>query len=159
MIRFSISSICYQRGVFEEDCFKCKPYDGLPIHQLDSTGQNKDGELVILNAEAFSPTQWLERGIFKALEQEYLSGLTFALCSKQPMTGKDILLEKYEFRLTYAGEKTHASINGQALDSTNELKSQAKKFLRSLIAFVETLDELPEDRWLTMMLKVIFLNS
>jgi hypothetical protein len=158
MIRISVSSICYQRGVFEEDCFKCKPYDGLPIHQLDSAGQNKDGELVIRNAEAFSLTQWLERGVFKALEQEYLSGLTFALCSKQPITGEDILLEKYEFRLTYAGENTHASINGQALDSKNDLKSQAKKFLRSLIAFVETLDDLPEDRWLTMMLKVIFLN-
>lgn len=158
MIRISVSSICYQRGLFEADCFKCKPYDGLPIHQLDSAVQNKDGELIIRNAEAFSLTQWLERGVFKALEQEFLSGLTFALCTKQPITGEDILLEKYEFRVNYAGEDKCASINGHNLDSKSDLKSQAKKFLRSLIAFVETLDDLPEDRWITMMLKVMCLR-
>lgn len=154
MIRISVSSICYQRGVFEADCFKSRPYDGLPIHQLDSAVQDENGEIKVRNGEAFQLTQWLERGVFQALEKEFLHGLTFALCSKHPVSGEDILLEKYDFKITYSGDDKRASINGAALDSKNDLKSQAKKFLRSLIAFVETLDDLPQDRWITMMLKV-----
>ena len=133
MIRISVSSICYQRGVFEADCFKSRPYDGLPIHQLDSAVQDENGEIKVRNGEAFQLTQWLERGVFNALEKEFL----------------------HDFKITYSGEEKRASINGAALDSKNDLKSQAKKFLRSLIAFVETLDDLPQDRWITMMLKVI----
>lgn len=154
MIRISVSSICYQRGVFEADCFKSRPYDGLPIHQLDSAIQDENGQIKVRNGEAFQLTQWLERGVFQALEKEFLHGLTFALCSKHPISGEDILLEKYDFKITYSGDDKRASINGAALDSKNDLKSQAKKFLRSLIAFVETLDDLPQDRWITMMLKV-----
>ena len=156
MIRISVSSICYQRGVFEADCFKSRPYDGLPIHQLDSAVQDENGQIKVRNGEAFQLTQWLERGVFQALEKEFLHGLTFALCSKHPITGEDILLEKYDFKISYSSNDKRASINGAPLDSKNDLKSQAKKFLRSLIAFVETLDDLPQDRWITMMLKVIF---
>jgi HORMA domain len=154
MIRISVSSICYQRGVFEADCFKSRPYDGLPIHQLDSAVQDENGEIKVRNGEAFQLTQWLERGVFQALEKEFLHGLTFALCSKHPISGEDILLEKYDFKISYSGDDKRASINGATLDSKYDLKSQAKKFLRSLIAFVETLDDLPQDRWITMMLKV-----
>lgn len=155
MIRISISSICYQRGVFEADCFQSKPYDGLPIRQLDCAHKDEDGQVHVRNGEAFQLTQWLERGVFQALENEYLHGLTFALCSKHPVTGEDMLLEKYDFKVTYIGDDHRATINGASLDSKSELKAQAKKFLRSLIAFVETLDDLPQDRWITMMLKVI----
>jgi HORMA domain len=156
MMRISVSSICYHRGIFEEDCFKSKPYDNLPIHQLDSAYQKPDGTITVRNNEAFMLTQWLERGVFHALELQYLNCLTFALCTKHPTTGQDILLEKYDFKVTYSGENGSATFNGVPIDSKEDLKNQAKKFLRGLIAFVETLDDLPSDRWITMMIKVIF---
>jgi hypothetical protein len=153
MIRISVSSICYQRGVFESDCFVSKPYDGLPIHQLNSAKQGDNGQIEVLNGEAFQLTQWLERGVFQVLQKEFLQGMTFALCSKHPVTGEDMLLEKYDFKIAYSGNDKRASINGVPLDSKLDLKNQAKKFLRSLIAFVETLDDLPQNRWITIMLK------
>jgi hypothetical protein len=153
-MRISISSICFHRGIFDEDCFKSKPYDGLPIHQLDSASQTPDGKIMVRDSEAFMLTQWLERGVFRVLEEQYLSELTFALCSRHPTTGEDVLLEKYDFRVNYGSGDQAASINGQLLGSKDDLKSQAKKFLRSLIAFVQTLDDLPKDRCITIILKV-----
>ena len=100
MIRISLSSICHERGIFDEDCFKMKvtqylsftlfiplprssllwqTHDGLQIHQLDSAAQQPDGTITIHNHEAFMLTQWLERGVFKALEEQYLQVLFFCV--------------------------------------------------------------------------------
>ena len=158
MIRISVSSICYQRGIFEADCFKSKPYDGLAIHQLDSATQDEEGNIEVRNEEAFLLTQWLERGVFIALEKKFLSCMTFAICTKHPITGVDLLLEKYEFKLGYKDGQS-ISLNNVSMDSKDELKSQAKKFLRSLISFVQTLDDLPADRWITIMLKVMIAQT
>ena len=153
MIRISLSSICHERSIFDEDCFKTKLHDGLQIHQLDSASQQPDGTIVVHNNEAFMLTQWLERGVFKALEEQFLHALTFAVCARHPLTGDDLVLEKYEFKLTYMSEGGGATLNGEKLDSKDDLKQQAKKFLRTLISFTSTLDTLPADRWLTMMIK------
>jgi hypothetical protein len=99
-------------------------------------------------------TQWLERGVFRLLEQQYLSDLVFALCARHPSTGEDVLVERYDFKVNYSKDGEAASLNGAVLGSKDDLKIQAKRFLRSLIAFVGTLDDLPADRWITIMLKV-----
>ena len=129
-------------------------HDGLQIHQLDSATQQPDGTIVVHNNEAFMLTQWLERGVFRALEEQFLHALTFAVCASHPHTGEDIVLEKYEFKLTYmSSDGKGPTFNGAPLDSKDDLKAQAKKFLRTLISFTSTLDTLPADRWLTMMIK------
>lgn len=71
---------------------------------------------------------------------------------KHPLTSEDVLLENYEFRLhSYDGS---ATINGVRLVSKDDLKSQATKFVRMLVEFTNTLDSLPQDRWITISLKV-----
>jgi len=116
----------------------------------------------------------LERGVFKALEEQYLQAMTFAVCTQHPSTGEDLVVEKYEFKLTYMSEdgSVAPTLNGAPMDSKDDLKvrpflapffmpllsspvrclpparqREAKKFLRSLISFAQTLDDLPEDRW------------
>ncbi len=113
------------------------------------------GEVSIINEEAFLVTQWLERGVFLALEHEYITSMVFAIFTKDPKSKADILLETYEFRITYPSQDHHfPQINDVDLTSKDAVKNQAVKLIRSLTEFTATLDNLPEERWITMELKV-----
>ena len=120
-------------------------------------GAHKDesGTISVDNYEAFLLTQWLEKGVFSALELSYLSALTFAVYSKHPITKEDILLETYEFRVT-CPENGPARVNEVDLLSKETVKTQAAMFIRSLTQFASTLDILPSERWITLQLKVLF---
>ena len=121
-------------------------------------GAHKDesGTISVDNYEAFLLTQWLEKGVFSALELSYLSALTFAVYSKHPITKEDILLETYEFRVT-CPDNGPARVNEVDLLSKETVKTQAAMFIRSLTQFASTLDILPSERWITLQLKVLFL--
>ena len=114
-----------------------------------------DGDtIVVTNQDAFEVTQWLEKGVFKALEDQYMDQLTFAIFTAHPVTGEDLLLETYEFKCTYPGinaegKRTKPKVNNQSLDK-NTLKAQANKFVRSLIEFSNSLEDIPEERWITI---------
>ena len=120
-------------------------------------GAHKDesGTISVDNYEAFLLTQWLEKGVFSALELSYLSALTFAVYSKHPITKEDILLETYEFRVT-CPDNGPARVNEVDLLSKETVKTQAAMFIRSLTQFASTLDILPSERWITLQLKVLF---
>lgn len=128
------------------------------IHQLQGAKKEDDGEISVTHPDAFLLTQWLEQGVFHALEQEYLSALVFAIYAKQPVTNEDILLETYEFRATYQGDEKTAKINDVSLLSKESVKNQAAKFIRSLTEFAGTLDSLPDSCWITLQLKVKIYN-
>lgn len=154
-IRISISSICYIRDLFPHSCFKSKPYGNVEVHQLQGATKNDDGEIAVSNADAFLLTQWLEQGVFHALEQEYLSSVTFAIYSQHPVTQRDILLETYEFRTTFQRDGDAPKINDVSL-TKDAMKNQAAKFIRALTEFSGTLDALPDKCWITLQLKVRF---
>lgn len=50
----------------------------------------------------FNCFQWLEKGVFAALAEEYLKTLTFAVYTKDS-TGSDTLIETYSFSFEYSG--------------------------------------------------------
>lgn len=152
-MRISISSICYVRDLFPRDCFKNKPYGNVDIHQLQGAKKKDNGEIMVTHPDAFLLTQWLEQGVFHALELEYLSSVVFAIFSKHPVTQDDLLLETYEFKVSYQAEGA-AKINEVALVSKESVKNQAAKFIRSLTEFSGTLDALPDTCWITLQLKV-----
>lgn len=156
-IRISISSICFHRDIFPGSCFKRREYgsEKMSAHIYTLEPAVMDGEdVVVRNQDAFNVTQWLEQGVFKALEDQYLDQLTFAIFTSHPITGDDMLLETYEFKCTYPGISADGKIikpkmNNQSLDK-QALKSQANKFVRSLIEFSSTLEDIPEERWITI---------
>eukprot|EP01038_Epipyxis_sp_PR26KG_P004772 gene4772-6694_t len=153
MIRISLSSICYMRDLFPTSCYKNQQYGSIEIHQLRGAEKDDIGEVIVNNQEAFLLTQWIEKGIFSALESEYLQSVTFAIFSYHPITNESIVLETYEFKVSYQNQNGSASINGASMFSKESLKQQAGKFIRSLTEFTSTLDELPSDRWITIQLK------
>jgi hypothetical protein len=79
IIRASVSQICYLRGLFEEKIFRDKPYAGLNIKTLHAVEKNETtGERVIIDPDAHLVTEWLERGVFPALQARYLHEVIFA---------------------------------------------------------------------------------
>eukprot|EP01036_Dinobryon_divergens_P054348 gene54348-72626_t len=150
MLRLSVSSICYIRSIFPSECFSSKDYAGLKVHQLECAEKTPDGEINIRYPEAFLLTQWLERGVFEALEKHYLKSLSFAVFVKHPKTGDETLLESYQFVVNYPDGQS-ATLNGVPTTKDN-LKKQAVTFIRCLVEFTNTLEELPEERWLSMKL-------
>ena len=111
--------------------------------------------------EAFLLTQWLEKGVFAALESEYLHSMIFAVYTKHPITKQDILIETYDFKMSYFSETEAkskikaAKINGVELGTKDSVKKLASAFIKNLSAFAGSLDLLPPDRWITIQLKVI----
>ena len=129
-------------------------YGGSEIHQLESANIDDNGDIIVKNIEAFRLTQWLERGVFDAIEKEYLKSLTFAIQTKHPITSEMLTVETYEFTIAYEStDGSTATINGVQLLSNDGLKAQAKRFLKTVYDFSSTLDDLPEERTLSMMLK------
>ncbi len=116
--------------------------------------KDKDGNIQIINEEAFLVTQWLQNGVFQALDAGYVSSLTFIIYTKNPLTGKDTILETYEFKITYPDGKNHATVNDIQLFSKESVKQQASHFIRALIDFCGTLDSIPDERWITLQLQV-----
>lgn len=113
MLRLSISTICYSRNLFPKECFTEKPYGDaeLPtIYQLESAKVDDDGKVIILNDDAFLLTQWLEKGVFDALQKKYLKSMTFAILDEN-----NNLSETYTFQVGYEEinkEKVPSTLNG-----------------------------------------------
>ena len=126
----------------------------MKIVQLEAAEVGEDGELNVKDQKAFLLTQWLEAGVFKALEDEFLYKMTFAIYSKHPLTNEDILLETYEFKFTFADNDASATINDVPIRSREDVKAQAGKFIRTLVTFAQSLEVLPENNWVTIELKV-----
>ncbi len=115
--------------------------------------------------DAFLLTQWLEKGVFEALTDKYLRKLIFAIMTTHQTTGEEIVLEEYEFNLDYCQSSSSTSVNGKSQHkeatingvkiTKQSLKDQANKFVRALIEFSATLEDVPEHRWITLQLAYI----
>lgn len=151
MIRLSVSSICYLRNVFPADCFSSRDYAGLKVHQIECAERDENGDTIVKNRDAFLLTQWLEKGVFEALTARYLKTMSFTVYSKDA-AGFDCVVETYSFAFEYPPDAP-PTVNGQRMDR-DSMKKQAVSFIRCLVEFAGTLEELPEDRWLTLKLTV-----
>ena len=162
MLRLSISSICYSRNLFPLDCFAARPYGSgseFPmVHQLESVKLNEKGENEVVNTDAFLITQWLERGVFDALQKTFLKQMIFAIMIPRDEKlayddNNSSLLETYTFNISYS------DVNGKILPSLNgvpatkeNLKKQAISFIRNLTSFIGSLELIPSERILTLKL-------
>jgi meiosis-specific protein HOP1 len=154
-VRISVSSICYMRHLFPDDCYRQIEYGSSRIHQLHSAEVDDKGNVTVKNKDAFLLTQWLEKGVFAAMTEEYLHSLVFSVFTRHPKTKEDLLLENYEFKVAYTDDPGTVKVNDISLHSKEDVKLQAAKFIRSLIEFTNTLDDLPEDRWITLSITVL----
>ena len=80
----TISSVCYLRNLFPEDCFQDKSLSGIQIKSLQPA-----------NEESRTLIDWLEKGVFEALKKKYLRVIIFGVCS-DPSRDMDTMIESFE---------------------------------------------------------------
>ena len=169
LFRTAISSICYPRGLFSEECFSDRSVVGLNIKSL-TTGNRQAARIV----------GWLEDGVFDALERRYLSEVVFGVTT-DPGDPK-ALVEAYKFDVKYpdsdgpnngpdenpgeikaddivAVETTATTFKMSMSDdlfkpvTRASVKEATVTLLRRLMAMTQMLPELPEKRFIYMGLR------
>ncbi|EFC42471.1 meiotic specific asynaptic protein [Naegleria gruberi] len=169
LMRTAISSVCYLRNLFPEDCFQDKSLSGIQIKSLQPS-----------NEEARTLIDWLEKGVFEALKKKYLRTIIFGVCS-DPSREIDSMLESYEckyytnwfvqlsalsVKVTYPDKeegqlnisraadsnKTNKKIGIKGTQTKQEITQSMVMMLRTLITLAQTLQPIPETRYITMKL-------
>jgi meiosis-specific protein len=85
----TIGSIAYVRMLFPEDNFLTKGLDGIAVKTLK---QN-------VSIEANTLLEWIEKGVFDAIQKQYLNQLVFGIYL-DPHNPLD-LTEHYQFEFSY----------------------------------------------------------
>ncbi|CAM9474375.1 unnamed protein product, partial [Choristocarpus tenellus] len=69
LVRISISTVCHIRNIFPAYCFQERAYAGMRIYQLDCASRDPStNKTVVRDEQAYMLTQWLEYGVFQAVE-------------------------------------------------------------------------------------------
>jgi hypothetical protein len=159
LIRTAVSSICYIRHLFPESNFTDRILSGLNIKTL--LPNSPETKLVI---------DWLEQGVFDAVEKKFLRMLVFGMYLDP--TKESTLIECYSFRLSYDGNDYNLDISRQvfviSFDSkiSKGLKENTRRsfftkdgikqatisMIRTLISLAQTLSPIPKTRYLVMKL-------
>ncbi|XP_057826129.1 meiosis-specific protein ASY1 isoform X2 [Cryptomeria japonica] len=160
LLRIAIFNISYIRGLFPEKYFNDKSVPALEM---------KIKKLMPMDAESRRLIDWMEKGVYDALEKKYLKTLLFCVCEKEdgPM------LEEYAFAFSYGSscsEEVSMNINrsgnkkqgttfkSNSVDLTpNQMRSSACKMVRTLVQLMRTLDRMPEER--TILMKLFYYDD
>ena len=149
VLRSSISSIAYLRYIFPEENFMDAQLAGLKIKTL-IPGSNP--EITIIS-------DWLENGVFDALEKHFLRALVFSIFAK--FNDPTSLLESYTFKFSYPSENDVSldviTNNGKektnlSLVTKDQIQQAWCTMIRTLITLSHTLPPLPNERHLSMKL-------
>nr|TKS08676.1 HORMA domain-containing protein 1-like isoform X2 [Populus alba] len=156
LLRIAIFNISYIRGLFPEKYFNDKSVPALEM---------KIKKLMPMDAESRRLIDWMEKGVYDALQKKYLKTLLFCVC--EAIEGP--MIEEYTFSFSYSdSESQEVSMNINRTgnkkqggtfkyNSTNEItpnqmRSSACKMVRTLVQLMRTLDKMPEERAILMKL-------
>nr|XP_027086387.1 meiosis-specific protein ASY1-like [Coffea arabica] len=155
LLRIAIFNISYIRGLFPEKYFTDKSVPALDM---------KIKKLMPMDAESRRLIDWMEKGVYDALQKKYLKTLLFCVC--EAVEGP--MIEEYAFSFSYPNsdsQEVSMNINRSGTkkggtfkcNSTkevtpNEMRSSACKMVRTLVQLMRTLDQMPEERIILMKL-------
>ncbi|XP_026409397.1 meiosis-specific protein ASY1-like isoform X3 [Papaver somniferum] len=149
LLRIAISNISYIRGLFPENYFNDKSVPALEM---------KIKKLMPIDAESRRLIDWMEKGVYDALQKKYLKTLLF--CISEAIDGP--MIEEYAFSFSYSnsdseevmmnisrtGNKKQGATfksNGNTDITPNQMRSSACKMVRTLVQLMRTLDRMPEE--------------
>ncbi|KAI3898995.1 hypothetical protein MKW92_019568 [Papaver armeniacum] len=158
LLRIAIFNISYIRGLFPENYFNDKSVPALEM---------KIKKLMPIDAESRRLIDWMEKGVYDALQKKYLKTLLF--CISEAIDGP--MIEEYAFSFSYSnsdseevmmnisrtGNKKQGATfksNGNADITPNQMRSSACKMVRTLVQLMRTLDRMPEER--TILMKLLY---
>ncbi|OMO60487.1 DNA-binding HORMA [Corchorus capsularis] len=161
LLRIAIFNISYIRGLFPEKYFNDKSVPALEM---------KIKKLMPLDAESRRLIDWMEKGVYDALQKKYLKTLLFCIC--ESMDGA--MIEEYAFSFSYSnsdsqevsmninrtGNKKQGGTfkcNSTTEVTPNQMRSSACKMVRTLVQLMRTLDRMPEER--TILMKLLYYDD
>ena len=155
MMTMCFGCLAFLRGLFPDDNFvdqkfvpeKCnRDYDrgNASSIRIKTLVRNKSEE-----ADLF--LDWLEKGVFQSLKLGYLKAISLGIFVDENEPNN--LLETYLFSFDYQEQNIILNINGQ-VDQISLLDSRkmVQQLMRRFIIITQSLDPLPEKRFLTMRL-------
>ncbi|CAN4075596.1 unnamed protein product [Withania somnifera] len=114
-------------------------------------------KLMPMDAESRRLIDWMEKGVYDALQKKYLKTLLFCVC--EAIDGP--VIEEYAFSFGYPssnseevsmnvnriGTKKGGTIkcNSTTEITPNQMRSSACKMVRTLVQLMRTLDKMPEE--------------
>ncbi|XP_027334869.1 meiosis-specific protein ASY1 [Abrus precatorius] len=161
LLRIAIFNISYIRGLFPEKYFNDKSVPALEM---------KIKKLMPVDAESRRLIDWMEKGVYDALQKKYLKTLLFCVC--EAVDGP--MIEEYAFSFSYSdSDKQEVSMNINRTgnkrqggtfkcNSTTEItpqqmRSSACKMIRTLVQLMRTLEKMPEER--TILMKLLYYDD
>ncbi|XP_050373206.1 meiosis-specific protein ASY1-like isoform X2 [Argentina anserina] len=161
LLRIAIFNISYIRGLFPEKYFNDKSVPALEM---------KIKKLMPMDAESRRLIDWMEKGVYDALQKKYLKTLLFCVC--EDVEGP--MIEEYTFSFSYSnsdsqevsmnisrsGNKKQGGTfkyNSTTEITPNQMRSSACKMVRTLVQLMRTLDRMPEER--TILMKLLYYDD
>ncbi|MQM13370.1 hypothetical protein Taro_046292, partial [Colocasia esculenta] len=168
LLRIAIFNISYIRGLFPEKYFNDKSVPALEM---------KIKKLMPVDAESRRLIDWMEKGVYDALQKKYLKALLFCICEH----AEGPMIEEYAFSFSYScsdneevsmnvtrsGNKKHGmTFKSNSTDITRDQMrhcfdlqgvSSACKMVRTLVQLMRTLDQMPEER--TILMKLLYYDD
>ncbi|XP_068328010.1 meiosis-specific protein ASY1-like [Pyrus communis] len=161
LLRIAIFNISYIRGLFPEKYFNDKSVPALEM---------KIKKLMPMDAESRRLIDWMEKGVYDALQKKYLKTLLFCVCE----TVEGPMIEEYTFSFSYSNSESQEvsmnisrsgnkkeggtfKCNSTAEITPNQMRSSACKMVRTLVQLMRTLDKMPEER--TILMKLLYYDD
>ncbi|PSS13675.1 HORMA domain-containing protein, partial [Actinidia chinensis var. chinensis] len=161
LLRIAIFNISYIRGLFPEKYFNDKSVPALEM---------KIKKLMPMDAESRRLIDWMEKGVYDALQKKYLRTLLFCVC--EAVEGP--MIEEYAFSFSYSSSDSQEvsmninrtgnkkqrgtfKCNSMTEVTPNQMRSSACKMVRTLIQLMRTLDRMPEER--TILMKLLYYDD
>lgn len=155
MITMCFGCLAFLRGLFPDDNFvdqKFVPEKCTKDYDKNSASSIRIKTLVRDKSdEANLFLDWLENGVFQTLRKGYLKAISLGVFIDE--SNPNDLIETYLFSFDYSHDSITININGQA-DKVSLLDSRkmVQQLMRRFIIITQSLDPLPEKRFLTMRL-------
>ncbi|KAG6492707.1 hypothetical protein ZIOFF_047672 [Zingiber officinale] len=128
-----------------------------PDSSFGNANDMKIKKLMPMDAESRRLIDWMEKGVYDALQKKYLKTLTFSICEE--LGGP--MIEEYAFSFNYGSsdgeevcmklshngnKKNGATFKSNMNDVTpDQMRSSACKMIRTLVSLMRTLDQMPEE--------------
>ncbi|CAM0880015.1 unnamed protein product [Alopecurus aequalis] len=159
LLRIAIYNISYIRGLFPEKYFTDKSVPALEM---------KIKKLMPMDDESRRLIDWMEKGVYDALQKKYLKTLLFCICEKE----EGPMIEEYAFAFSYpskgeevamnlsrtGSKKNSATFKSNAAEVTaDQMRSSACKMVRTLVSLMRTLDQMPDER--TILMKLLYYDD
>ncbi|SCU82479.1 LANO_0B06392g1_1 [Lachancea nothofagi CBS 11611] len=160
MLTMSFGCLSFLRGLFPDDNFvdqRFVPEKVSKDYNKDTNGAQSNSIKIKTLVRGKSPEadlflDWLEKGVFQSIKLKYLKALSLGVFTNEN-TPTD-LLEDYVFGFNYNNQgEVSISVNGEKeAVSLLDSRKDVQQLMRRFIIITQSLEPLPEKRYLSMRL-------